>query len=192
MKWVVLAIVACLVPYTYLTLHYRKPGPAYAPYTDLRDRANTLRLLSGGFQRILLDASRPVDPSISLGTAATTTLPGGVPPALADKIVDPPRLAAAIGDVAASPNALVGSPYPIRFTCRLPDPRAQLGETYLYVRGAELFLLPGFEMLPGGLESRSTEITVSVSLPPQPLKFGLLHLTVVGAGSSKTWVVQVH
>ena len=52
MKWVIIVIIAVLVPYTYLTLHYRKPGPAYRPYQDAQDRANVVRLLDAGYRRL--------------------------------------------------------------------------------------------------------------------------------------------
>jgi hypothetical protein len=48
MKWIVVAIVAVIVPYTFLTLRYRRPGKAFEPYADMKDRANTMRLLSAG------------------------------------------------------------------------------------------------------------------------------------------------
>src|SRR5438105_3708911 len=54
MKWIALAILLFIVPYTYLTLHFRKPGKAFEPYADLSKRANTARLLSAGYQRIPL------------------------------------------------------------------------------------------------------------------------------------------
>ena len=60
MKWIVLAILLSLGAYTWLTLHYRKVNPAFAPYGDMKDRANTHRLLAAGFQRITLRVERPV------------------------------------------------------------------------------------------------------------------------------------
>src|SRR5690606_6014035 len=44
MKWVIVAIIAILVPYTFLTLRYRKPGPAFQPYEDMKNQANVTRL----------------------------------------------------------------------------------------------------------------------------------------------------
>ena len=70
MKWVVLTIIAVLVPYTWLTLHYRKPGHAFEPYHDLKNRANIGRLLAAGYQRIPVDASRPADAVRVSATAA--------------------------------------------------------------------------------------------------------------------------
>src|SRR5262245_25725972 len=52
MKWVVVAILLLIVPYTIITLKYRKAGPAYEPYEDLKNRANVSRLLAAGYQRI--------------------------------------------------------------------------------------------------------------------------------------------
>ena len=63
MKWIVLAIVVSLVLYTYLTLHFRKAGPAFRPYADIKDHANTVRLLDAGYQRITVEAELPADPA---------------------------------------------------------------------------------------------------------------------------------
>ena len=66
-----LAILAVVVPYTWLTLAYRKPGPAFQPYEDLRRQANVKRLLAAGYQRISLTAQRPADrPAVPGGTVA--------------------------------------------------------------------------------------------------------------------------
>ena len=43
MKWIVASILVFIPIYTYLTLHYRRPGPAFNPYGDMRDRADVIR-----------------------------------------------------------------------------------------------------------------------------------------------------
>ncbi len=63
MKWIILALLVVIVPYTFLRWHYRKPGKMFEPYHDIRDRANTARLLAAGFQRVTLVADRPADSS---------------------------------------------------------------------------------------------------------------------------------
>ena len=60
MKWIVLAIVLFLVPYTFITLHFRKPGPGYLPYQDSKQRATLAKV---GYQRITLSVDRPADPA---------------------------------------------------------------------------------------------------------------------------------
>ena len=97
MKWVVLAIVLGLAGYTYLTLRYRKPGPAYRPYQDTVNRVTVGRLLSSGYQRIALAVDRPADPqrkSVILGGfASATTARSGLPPELDRALVEKPLLA---------------------------------------------------------------------------------------------------
>ena len=110
MKWVVVAIIAVIVPYTFLTLYYRKPGKAFEPYHDMQDRANTLRLLSAGFQRVSLAAARPADP-IHGATVPTTSAPGGVPDALRATLVITPLLPAEILSVSAAPSTPANAPY---------------------------------------------------------------------------------
>src|ERR1041385_8351505 len=95
MKWIVVAITVVIVPYTFITLHYRRPDKAFEPYADMKDRANTMRLLSAGFQRVSLAAARPADPV--RGAAATVQpAPGGIPAALKTTLVDQPLLPAEI------------------------------------------------------------------------------------------------
>ena len=95
MKWIALAILLVIVPYTFLTLHYRKQGPAFRPYEDMKNRAGVIRLLSAGFQRIPLAAQRPADPT-GATAAATFMAPGGLPAELAATLVEPPLLPAEI------------------------------------------------------------------------------------------------
>ena len=42
MKWIVVVIIAVIVPYTYLTLRYRKPGKAFEPAHDIQDRRDNV------------------------------------------------------------------------------------------------------------------------------------------------------
>jgi len=191
MKWVALAIILVIVPYTYLTLHYRKPGRAFEPYHDMKDRANTLRLLSAGFQRIALDAERPADPVRGTASAALFPAPGGLPTALDATLVEKPLLPAQILTVnaAAAANALF--PYEIELTCTLPDNKQQLGGAQLYLRSQEIFIIPDFERLSGGLLARTRENLIRLTIPAGALKPGRYHITLVGARLSKAWTLQV-
>ena len=49
MKWILLIVLLVIGPYTFLRWHYRKPQPAFEPYHDIKDRANTMRLVSAGW-----------------------------------------------------------------------------------------------------------------------------------------------
>src|SRR5690242_13727934 len=93
LKWVVLGIVLFIVPYTYLRLHFSRPGRAYEPYAEARSRATTAGLLSGGFQRIALTVHRPAGSprgSAAAPAIGTTAGPGGMPAALQKALADPP------------------------------------------------------------------------------------------------------
>ena len=98
MKWVFVAILACIVPYTVLTLKYRKAAPAYQPYEDSKQRANVLRLLDAGYQRITVKAERPSDPEELVRTLNTQaeilTVAGGLPEDLNATLVETPLLPA--------------------------------------------------------------------------------------------------
>jgi hypothetical protein len=191
MKWVVVVIVAVIVPYTFLTLRYRKPNKAFEPYHDMQDRANTLRLLSAGFQRVSLGAARPADP-IHGATVTTTSAPGGVPEALRATLVIAPLLPAEILSVSAAPSMAANEPYPVPFTCVVPDNKEQLGGAELYVRGQEIWITPNFERLTGGLIARSRENMILLTVPAATLKPGRYHVTLVGQTASRAWTLQVH
>jgi hypothetical protein len=192
LKWIALVILLVLVPYTILTLRYRKPGRAFEPYQDLKTRANVIRLLSAGYQRVALEAEVPADPVRAAASAPVSAAAGGLPPALRDTLVERPLLPAEILSVTAAPGGNALFAYPIAFTCTMPDSRHQLGGAELYVRGDEIVVTPDFEPLSGGLLARSREKTILLTVPPGTLKPGTFHVILVGQRVSKTWTLQVH
>lgn len=195
MKWVALVIVVSLAAYTYLTLHYRKPNPAYRAYQDTKDRAGVLRLLSAGFQRVVLTAQSPADPSArhDNGSAANAApAAGGLDPDVGSSLLDLPLLPVEITRVTAAASVSALLAYPIQFTCTLSDNKHQLSGAEIYIKDGTLTLLPTFEQLDGGLLARSRESVVLVTLPPGTLKPGSYTVTVVGERASRTWALQVH
>ena len=192
MKWVVLAIILVIVPYTFLTLHYRRPGKAFEPYHDMKDRANTMRLLSAGFQRVSLDAERPADPPRGLSPAATLPARGGLPDALDTTLVDKPLLPVDIATVSAAGTASAAFSYPIAFTCTLPDNQEQFAGAALYARGEQIYVVPALEKLAGGLMTRTRENLIRLTVPAGALKPGTYRVTLLGSRLSKAWDLQVH
>ncbi len=192
MKWIVLAIIVGIAGYTFLTLKYRKPGRAFQPYSDLKDRANTKRLLDAGFQRVSVEAVIPSDPTPAGPTATVASAAGGLPPMLRETLIDPPALPSEIVSVAAAPSANALMAYPIGFRCTLPDNKQQLAGADLYVRGDQVVIVPDFDRLAGGLLSRTRESVIRLTVPAGVLKPGEYHLTLLGARASKTWTLQVH
>jgi len=192
MKWVVLAIILGLGVYTYLTLHYRKPGHVFTPYTDVRDRANTHRLLEAGYQRISLEADLPADPVGLDSSARASSAAAGLPAGLRDTLVVPPQLPAEILSVSAASSVNSMFAYPIGVKCSLPDNKQQLAGAQLYVRNDEIVVTPEFERLSGGLLARNRERVIRLTVPAGSLKPGSYHVLLVGSHSSKTWTLQVH
>jgi len=179
------------VPYTFLTLHYRKPGPAYRPYEDMKNRANTGRLLSAGYQRITLPAERPADPRTAGAATAVSPAAGGLPSELHSTLVEQPLLPADILNVTAASATSARAAYPIQFTCTAPDNKQQLAGAELYLRGNEIVVTPDFELLTGGLLTRTRENLVLVTVPPGTLKPGNYRVTLAGKNSSRTWTLRV-
>jgi hypothetical protein len=192
MKWIVLAILLFIVPYTFLTLHYRKPGPAYRPYEDMKNRANTARLLSAGYQRVTLPARRPADSDVLVSSAPMNAARGGLPEELRTTLVAPPTLPADIVRVSAGPTASARMPYPIQFTCTTPDDKQQLAGAELYLKDDQIIITPDFELLTGGLLTRTRETLILLTVPPATLKPGRYQVTLAGRNSSRSWTLQVH
>jgi hypothetical protein len=192
MKWIVLTITLVIVPYTFITLYYRKPGPAYRPYQDAQERANVVRLLSAGYKRITLAAQRPADPVRGAPAAPTTAALGGLPSSLVSTLVQKPLLPAEILAVTAAPSVSAVQSYAIQFTCTLPDNKQQLAGAELYVKDAEIIITPDFELLAGELLARSRESVILLTVPAGTLKAGTYRITLAGQRSSRIWTLQVH
>lgn len=195
MKWVVLAIIACIVPYTIITIKYRKPNPAFQPYEDSKQRANVMRLLDAGYQRIHVSAERPADPlELVRGMntlAAPTAAPGGLPEGLATTLVETPLLPVSFNSVLAPRENASLLPCPVLFTCVLDDQKHQLAGAQVYVRGLSIVIVPVFEPLGGELTARSKESPVLISIPGGSLKTGDHTVILAGSGSSMKWMLTV-
>ncbi len=192
MKWVVIAILAVIIPYTYITLRYRKPGKAFEPYHDMKDRAQTVRLLSAGFQRISLTAELPAESSAVRPAGATISrAPGGLPQVLQDTLLDKPLLAAEVDEVSAAPVAHALLHYTIDLRYTQPDHRQQLGGAEAYVQGEEIWIAPELEKLHGDLLARNRQNSVRLTFPAGSLKPGQYRVTALGASASRTWSLQV-
>ncbi len=195
MKWIVLAIFLFIVPYTWLTLKYRRPGPAYEPYAEAKDRANTTRLLTAGWQRLEARIDRPDDPkhwrSVIDATATVSETIPGLPPALGDTLVEAPLLPKGYSTITASGEAGGLLPYPVLFNCTLPDVRKQLTGALLYVRPGSLVLVPQFEPIEGNLLARTTESLVLLTVPAGTLKPGRYLVILPASGRSQQWPLVV-
>jgi hypothetical protein len=191
LKWIVVAILLVIVPYTILTLRYRKPGPAFQPYEDMKNRANVSRLLSAGYRRVPLSAQRPADGARPAGGAIVSPTAGGLPGELKTTLVEPPLLPVEILSVAAAARASAHQPYQIHLTCSLPDDRQQLGGAELYLRGDQLIVTPTFERVGGQLLTRTRQTVALLTVPPGTLAPGRYQVLLVAARASRTWPLDV-
>ena len=187
MRWIVLGMILFIAPYTYINLHYRKPGPAYRPYDDMREREH---LGQAGYKRITARISRPADSGFVPGGGDPAA--GGLPDALRASLLEQPLLAAAIGSVSAAPTASSAAAYQIRFTGTQADNKQQPADARLYVKDNAIFVVPGYERLDGGLLARTRESVLAVTVPPGALSPGTYRVTLVGRNASRAWTLQVH
>jgi len=187
MKWIVLAMAIFIIPYTYLTLRYRKPE-SFQPYEDARERAH---IAKAGYSRISLSASQPAD-GRTVDRFGIAPAAGGIPSDLAASLIDRPVLPEAVGAVAAAPTCRDGANYPIRFDCTPPPGQLELSGAHLYQKGQNLFILVGFAPVADGLVQRHPADSVQIEVPSAELVPGTYQVTLVGARASKTWAVQVH
>lgn len=191
MKWVVLAILIMIVPFTYLSLRYRKAAPAFRPYEDMKNRANTTRLLSAGYQRIPLPARRPADPLRTPTSTFIANAPGGLPGELRATLVEAPLLPAQITNVSAPGEVNATADYAFRFACTMSDFKRQLAGADLYVKNDALVITPDYEKLAGQFLARSTENVIELIIPAGALKPGRYRVTLVGEKSSRAWSLEV-
>ncbi len=195
MKWMVLAIIVGIAVYTYLTLHYRKPEPAYRPYEDFTKRANIERLLNAGYRRIETAAERPADTVALLRSigpvAAVANAPGGLPGGLAGTFVEPPRLPDTITSVSAPRQATALLPYPILFNCGVSNQKEQLGGSQVFIRSNTIVIVTQFESIAGGLQARTKDSTVTLIIPGGTLPLGHTIITLAANRGSKQWTVDV-
>ncbi len=196
MKWVVLAIVVFVAGYTFVTLRYRKPNKPFEPYQDTKDRANTSRLLTAGYQRIAPGFTRPMEPgrtgAAGTGAAAVTAAPGGLPADLTQALVDTPILPVSIDSVTAAARADAGQPYLIQFTATLADNTQQPAGGVLYRKGQEIVVVPTAEKLSGKLQSRNAGATVLLTVPAAALPPGEYRVRIAGSRTARAWSLQVH
>jgi hypothetical protein len=191
LKWIVLAILLTVVPYTFLRWHYRKPNPAFEPYQDIKDRANTSRLVSAGFQRVTLTADLPTEPLRNVAATPTSSAPGGLPATLDTTLISKPLLPVEILSVhaAGATNAMFA--YPIELTCTLPDNKRQLSGAHLYLRDHDAVVVADYEPLNGGLLARTNKNLIRLTVPAGVLKPGRYDVTLVGSRASKAWTLEV-
>ena len=190
MKWIIIVIIAIIVPYTFLTLRYRKPGPAFEPYDDIKKQANVSRLLEAGYRRIAIAAQRFADGAPARGGASISAVTGGLPADLRRTLVEVPLLPVEIMSVTAAATATTLQPYAIQFTCALPDNKQQLSGAELFVRGANIVITPTFEPT-GGLQARTPRAEVLLTVPAGVIAPGSYTLTLVAERASQSWPLEV-
>ena len=190
MKWIVLAIILFIPAYTFLTLHYRRPGPMFNPYEDMREQAEVIRLLHAGYQRVAIDARRPAE-GIPDSGAPTLPAPGGIPADLGKTLIGSPLIPLEIVSVSAAPTAVSGIDYPIGLNFTLPDNKRQLSGAHMYERSGQIVIVADFERLDGGLLARTRDGSALLTVPPGALRPGTYRVTVVGERSSRTWTLRV-
>lgn len=196
MRWIVLVIVLCIGPYTYVNLKYRKPNKVFEPYADMKEQANVKRLLETGYNRVTIAAERPfpaLAPSeITRGaTAQLAPAPGGLPDPLGQTLVEIPRLPLSYRGLVAPAEINSLMPTRIQFTAQIETDHEQLGGAQIFVRENSVVIVPTFEPVPGDLQVRSRESDVLLTLPSGVLQPGTHVFTLAGARDSVRWTVFV-
>lgn len=192
MRWVALAIVAGIGVYTWLTLAYRKPGPAYEPYEAGRERATLARLAEGGWSHFrakwaAFDGSPPHDPR-----AAATASAEGVALELREWLravwhlpVDWPALAPA-------PTWEAEADYVVDFTLRPDGSNASLVGFDIYRRGTDIVVITRWEPAGVQLRPRTAPFSGRMHWPaaarPEP---GTYTVTLAALREARQWTLTV-
>jgi hypothetical protein len=196
LRWIVATILIFIVPYTFITLKYRKPGHAFEPYADMKAQANVNRLLDAGYRRLSLTAERPAVPYTAAklaggSPAQANRAAGGLPAPLDHTLVDAPRLPAAYQNLIAPAEINMLLPSQIQFVCKLDSDKEQLGGAEVFIRESTVVIVPVFETISGGLQSRTKESVVLLTLPAGLLTSGPHTVTLAGAKDSLSWKLMV-
>ena len=193
MRWIVLAIVVCIVPYTWLTLRHRKPEPAYLPYSDTKTRAEVLRLVEAGFRRfdVQLELANQLRPSAPAEPVTFAGRPGGLPPLLRELLIDQPTLPAAAQLIAAPAAGNVKTDYALRLSIASPRPEEMPTRLTVYVRGKEVTLVPAVGPRDEPLPASNETAELVAILPGGTLQPGRYQFTLVTAETSPTWTVDL-
>ncbi len=197
MKWIVIAILVFIVGYTFITLRFRKPGRGYEPYQNAKDRATVHRLEQAGYQRIPASVALPADTQKSIASlpkpmATHQDTAGGIPDELAQTLIDKPTLPESFTQLAAPATGNTLMPYAFQFTCRLPNQKSTVGETFVYVKDDDIAIVASSEKIGGQLEARSRDNPVLVTIPSGTLKPGKYRVRLIGSQTSREWSLQVH
>ncbi|MDI1337839.1 MAG: hypothetical protein PSU94_16790 [Lacunisphaera sp.] len=193
MKYIVAAIVVFVVGYTLVNVYFRKPGRGFRPYEDMNSRATTARLLAAGWQKLPVEARRPVEkPAVDDAPAAVTRAAVGLGADLESMFAEKPKLLASIERVVAPAAVPRGSDYYAYFTATLPTQKALIGDLALYRKGNELVLIPSTEPLPGkDLMSRWDDSTYHISIATEKLPTGRYQMRIVAKGPAAAWSFNI-
>lgn len=197
MRWIVASILLFIVPYTYINVKYRKAGPAFEPYADMQAQANVKRLLEAGYTRVTVRAERPfpalprADITVGAPLAAPTPASGGLPAPLDTVLVETPRLPESYRDLVAPAEFSADAAARLQFTARYTGQHEQLGGAEVYLHNDSVVIVPTFEPVPDGLQARTPETNVLLTLPAGMLAPGRHRFTLAGTRDSVTWPVVV-
>lgn len=193
MKWVVAVIVLSIALYTVLTLKFRKPGPAFEPYQDTRERATTARLLAGGWKRLPVTVNRPVEkPKAAAAAASTSRDAHNFGPELDAALVAKPPLLERIDQVVAPADVARGEDYLVQFTGSLGSLKSQVGDVILYRHADTVVLIPATEPLPGEqLLSRFNGNSYALRFATATLPPGRYHARLVAQRDAVLWSFTV-
>ncbi len=197
MKWIAVAIVIFIAGYTYVNLHYRKPGRAHEPYEDTKNRVVKARLETAGYTTIAINFERPADPASSLNSIAKPHAkfresPAGLPAEIATAQIDKPILPQSYTRLIAPENTSGLLPISLQFTCIAANNNVQVAALHAYRKDAELILVPQLTALDTQLLSRTSEFPIYVTFAPGSLPAGNYQVTLAGAAQSCVFTLQVH
>lgn len=187
MRRVIIAVVIFIVPYTWITFHFRKPNPAHLPYEDNKEQANVNRLLAEGYQRWRVEALLVRGEAGFMGVE-TGAAREGFPVRLEDTLVERPPMARRIVGLEAPAVLEAGEPWRLRFGIEHEDARVGVVGAEFFWRGSEVVVVPRL----GRTGAAEREGRVELTLPAGRLPTGELRVHLVAEEGTRTWLMHVH
>lgn len=203
MKWVAVVTVIGLAAYTIFTLatleNRKTAKQTHEPWAEGQARAAKVRQAeTAGYKLIAATTERPSDPAvmdeaISRFRATITPAPAGIPGEIAALLSPQPKIPDSIDKIAAPATVAAKDPCQILYTCRLPDEKKLLADTFVYIKDDDIVVVTNFDNLDGELRSRTRETTVLLTIPGGTFSAGRAYtITVAARDESRRWTVLVN
>lgn len=190
---IVVAIVVCLVGYTYVRLNFAKQQRAHEPYADSQRRVGLAQLEAAGWQHLDIDYTATEAGPAGAAHVAVATTPG-----LPETIAELRQLTnenwhfpIEYTAVESSAETKRGNPLTVAFTAELDRSRVQIVGFDLFRKDSTVLVLPRWTGLPTTTNQGAPQATGSLAIPTESIPPGTYTLILPALKQSSQWTVEI-